>query len=355
MHRTLALLIFPGVQALDVSGPMDVFSEANRFLPPEDHYRLEVIGVEHGLMPCSNGLLLKAHRHFGEAHDAYDLLLIAGGPALVRQHFDPALYEWLTQASARAGSFGSICSGAFILGRAGLLAGRTVTTHWNDAAALATLCPTARVESNRLFNQDGKLYTSAGVTAGIDLSLYLLAQHHGPEVALNVAKRLVVFTQRAGGQSQFSPFLTPQLEPSSPVAQVQHHVLAHLGDELTVAILAKVANMSERSFARIFARAAKVTPAEFVERARVDAARVMLESGNAPLKTVAYQCGFHDANRMRAVFLRRLGVTPQQYRSNFSAAGAPASSGACKREGDAARSGVESASANPAPQPVGGK
>lgn len=321
MNRTVALLLFAGVQSLDVSGPMDVFSEANRFLPPDDRYRLEVIGVEHGLVACSNGLPVQAHKHFSEALDAYDLLLVAGGPALARQLFDPALYEWLTAATARAESFGSICSGAFILARAGLLDGRTVTTHWNDAAALVRLCPSARVEPDRLYMRDGALYTSAGVTAGIDLSLYLLAQHHGPEVALNVARRLVVFTQRSGGQSQFSPFLTPHVEPSSPVAQVQRYVLAHLRDDLTVAVLAKVANTSERSFSRNFARDAKVTPAEFVESARVDAARVMLENGNAPLKTVAYQCGFNDAHRMRAVFTRRLGVTPQQYRTNFSSPG----------------------------------
>lgn len=319
MHRTVALLIFSGVQSLDVSGPLDVFSEANRFLPPGDHYKLEVIGVERGLMPCSNGLALQAHRHYDDVHDAHDLLLVAGGPALVRQHFEPALYAWLRAASERSASFGSICSGAFILARAGLLAGRTVTTHWNDAAALASLCPSARVESDRLFNQDGKLYTSAGVTAGIDLSLYLLSQHHGPEVALHVARRLVVFTQRAGGQSQFSPFLTPHVEPTSPVSQVQQYVLAHMADELTVPVLAGVANMSERSFARVFGREAEVTPAEFVESARLDAARVMLESSDLPLKTVAFRCGFHDAHRMRAVFLRRLGVTPQQYRVSFGA------------------------------------
>ena len=319
MSRTVALLVFSGVQALDVSGPMDVFSEANRFLPEADHYRLDVIGVERGLVPCSNGLPIQAHRHYSEALDAYDLLLVAGGPALARQHFDDALYEWLREASLRAGSFGSICSGAFILGRAGLLHGRAVTTHWNDAAALATLCPTARVESDRLYTQDGKLYTSAGVTAGIDLSLYLLTQHHGAEVALHVAKRLVVFTQRAGGQSQFSPFLTAHADAGSWVDQIQRHVLAHLGDDLTVAVLAKVVNTSERSFSRIFVRETQVTPAEFVESARLDAARVMLENSHAPLKTIAFECGFRDPHRMRAVFARRLGVSPQQYRQNFSA------------------------------------
>ncbi|MDB6001498.1 MAG: putative regulatory protein [Rhizobacter sp.] len=319
MNRTVAVLVFSGVQSLDVSGPMDVFSEANRFLAPADHYRLDVIGVERGLMPCSNGLAIQAHRHYSEALDAYDLLLVAGGPALARQQFEAPLYDWLRAAALRAGSFGSICSGAFILARAGLLHERAVTTHWNDAAALASLCPTARVESNRLYTQDGKLYTSAGVTAGIDLSLYLLTQHHGADVALNVAKRLVVFMQRAGGQSQFSPFLTPHVEAGSLVEQVQRHVLAHLADDLSVPVLAKVARTSDRSFSRIFVRDAKVTPADFVEGARVDAARVMLENSNAPLKTVAYQCGFRDAHRMRSVFARRLGVSPQQYRQNFSA------------------------------------
>jgi transcriptional regulator GlxA family with amidase domain len=323
MTRTVALLVFSGVQSLDVSGPMDVFSEANRFLAAADRYELDVIGVERGLVPCSNGLAIQAHRHYSEALNAYDLLLVAGGPALARQHFDLALYDWLVHATARAASFGSICSGAFILGRAGLLHRRHVTTHWNDAAALATLCPTAQVESDRLYRQDGKLYTSAGVTAGIDLSLYVLTQHHGAEIALSVAKRLVVFTQRSGGQSQFSPFLTrhvaPHGEAASLVEQIQRHVLAHLADDLTVASLAKVVSASERSFSRIFARDAKVTPADFVENARVDAARVMLENSDAPLKTVAYQCGFNDPHRMRAVFARRLGVSPQQYRQNFSA------------------------------------
>jgi transcriptional regulator GlxA family with amidase domain len=176
-----------------------------------------------------------------------------------------------------------------------------------------------RVEADRLYVQDAELYTSAGVTAGIDLSLFLLGRDHGPEVALSVAKRLVVFTQRSGGQSQFSPFLTPHAEPTSAVAMVQLYVLANLTGDLTIADLANAANMSARNFSRVFAKEAKITPAEFVERARVDAARVMLESTSSPLKTVAYQCGFRDAQHMRSVFNRRLGVTPQQFRVNFAA------------------------------------
>ena len=318
MGKTVAILIFPGVQSLDVTGPMDVFCEANRFLPPEDHYQLEVIGLGHGSMAASNGLSLQAHRHYSEALSAYDLLLVAGGPQLPFEDFGAAFDDWL-RAAARAQRFGSICNGAFMLARAGLLNGKTVTTHWNDAADLARLCPSAHVDADRLYVQDGNLYTSAGVTAGIDLSLFLLAQDHGPEVALSVAKRLVVFTQRSGGQSQFSPFLTPHAESTSAVALVQLYVLANLTGDLTIADLAKAANMSARNFSRVFAREARITPAEFVERARVDAARVMLESSPAPLKTVAYQCGFRDAQHMRSVFNRRLGVTPQQFRLNFAA------------------------------------
>ncbi|MDR9750879.1 DJ-1/PfpI family protein [Pseudomonas sp. SZMC_28357] len=319
MSKTVAIVVFNGVQSLDVTGPMDVFAEANRFLAQEDHYRLEVIGVERGAMACSNGLTLQAHRHFSEALQPYDLLLTAGGPQLPMLDFGPAFDAWLRDATALASRFGSICNGAFMLARAGLLEGRTVTTHWNDAAALAALCPGARIDADRLYVQDGELFTSAGVTAGIDLSLYLLGRDHGPQVALSVAKRLVVFTQRSGGQSQFSPFLTPHAEPTSAVALVQLYVLANLTGDLSIADLAAAANMSARNFSRVFARDAGMTPAEFVERARVDAARVMLESTAAPLKTVAYQCGFRDAQHMRSVFNRRLGVTPQQFRLNFAA------------------------------------
>ena len=321
MVKTVSLLVFPGVQSLDVSGPMDVFAEANRFLLPENHYRLEAIGVEPGLMACSNGLLVQAHRHFSKAVEPVDLMLVAGGPVLLHESFGDDLHAWLRKATQRARRFGSICNGALLLARAGLLEDRLVTTHWNDVGALRELCPSARVEADRLFIQDGALYTSAGVTAGIDLSLYLLAQDHGPEVALNVAKRLVVFTQRSGGQSQFSPFLTPYVEASSAVAQVQQYVLSHLGDNLSIGMLATVANMSVRNFSRIFARDAGATPAEFVESARVDAARVMLENSSEPVKTVAYRCGLRDAHQLRDVFKRRLGVTPQQYRRHFGAPG----------------------------------
>jgi transcriptional regulator GlxA family with amidase domain len=315
--RIVALLIFPGVQALDVFGPTDVFSEANVFLPPEAQYQLRLISTERGALPCSSGLRIHADHHFSEAEASHDLLLVAGGPRLAGRPLEDTVHAWLKQASLGAKRFGAICNGALTLARAGLLDGRSVTTHWASAAMLAALCPTARVEADRIFMQDGELYTSAGVTAGIDLSLYLLAQDHGPELALRVAKRMVVFLQRAGGQSQFSPYLTPYAEASSPIAQVQQYALAHLADDLSISVLASVAKMSMRHFSRVFAREAHATPAEFVESARIDAARVMLENSKAPLKTIAFRCGLRDAHHLRAVFKRRLGITPQQYRLHF--------------------------------------
>jgi len=316
---SIAILVFPGVQALDVAGPMDVFAEANRFLPPERHYRLELLGTEHGAIACSNGMLLAPTRYYSAAQEAFDLILTAGGPALPKRAPDPALSDWLRHAAARSKRHGAICNGAFLLAHAGLLDGKNVTTHWGDAASLAHRFPAATVQPDRLFLRDGALYTSAGVTAGIDLSLYLLAQDCGSEVALNVAKRLVVFTQRQGGQSQFSPYLTPHVDHESPVSVVQQYVLAHLQDELTVEKLAALVAMSPRNFARVFTRDAGATPASFIETARLDAARVLLESGDEPLKSVAWRCGFRSAAQMRQVFVKRLGITAQQYRANFSA------------------------------------
>ena len=315
---TIAILIFPGVQALDVSGPMDVFAEANSFLPAEQQYAIEVLGTQEGLLRCSNGLSLAAHRHYAQANDAYDLLLVAGGPGLPAQPYDAALSAWLARAAGKAGRHGSICNGAFLLGHAGLLDGKTVATHWNDAAALAARFPLAQVDADSIYVHDGKLVSSAGVTAGIDLALSLLADDGGAPLALQVARRLVVYTQRQGGQSQFSPHLTPVVDAASPVAQAQQYVLAHLGEALEVDTLAQLVAMSPRNFARIFVRELGVTPARFIESARLDSARVLLAASDAPLKTIAWRCGFGTADQLRAVFLRRLGVSARQYRQHFS-------------------------------------
>jgi len=315
----VAILAFPGVQALDVTGPMDVFAEANHYLAPQDTYRLTVLGLEASTLACSNGMLLQPHACFEDVREPPDLLLVPGGPSVPRQPRNERLCAWLGKIGGRAARVASICNGAFLLAHAGLLDQRRATTHWSDVRNLSARFPQVTVQPDRIFVRDGHVYTSAGVSAGIDLALHLVYEDWGADVSLNVAKRLVVFTQRSGGQSQFSPYLAPHVGEESVMQKVQLYVLGHLDQDLSVERLAEVAAMSERNFARIFVKETRVTPAEFVERARVDAARVLLESGAEPLKTIAHRCGFGSAARMRATFVKHLGVTALQYRQHFGA------------------------------------
>jgi len=315
--RTVAIAIFPGVQALDVAGPVDVFAEANGFVAPGDGYAITLVSATEGAVRASNGMRMLADTTFAEANARYDTALVAGGPALPSEDPDARLTAWLVNIAARCARYGSICTGAFALGHAGLLDERHVTTHWQNAPQLAQQFPRARVELDRIYIRDGSLVTSAGVTAGIDVSLALVAEDHGPRIALAVAKRLVVFAQRRGGQSQFSPYLSAPSDDASPVAKVQAYVMEHISESFTVARLADVAGMSARNFARIFVQLTNVTPHEFVERARVDTARNLLESTDAVLKAIAYDCGFGTADRMRIVFKKRLGVSPNEFRTSF--------------------------------------
>ncbi len=314
--KSVALAIFPGVQSLDVAGPLDVFFEANRFLPEGQGYSLTLVGPSTNPFRSSNGLRVAADMTFDEARSPFDLVLVAGSPELPEAAADEVLVAWLHHAVPLARHHGSICTGTFALGHAGLLDGKTVTTHWQVAHMLAARFPQANVEYDRIYVRDGALVTSAGVTAGIDLALALVREDHGPDVALSVAKRLVVVAQRQGGQSQFSPYLVPPLEKDSPIARVYAHVMSHLREASSVETLAHVAGMSPRTFARTFKDEAKKTPAEFVEGARIDAARNRLESSEMALKVVAYECGFSSAEHMRQVFVKRLSVTPTQYRQS---------------------------------------
>lgn len=318
--QTVAIAIHPGVQALDVAGPVDVFTEANKYLDASDRYETILVAADHDPLRASNGMRLLGDVTFEEAIGGIDIILVAGGPSLPEAAPDPRLVEWIRAAPWRSSIFGSICTGAFVLGHAGLLDDRRVTTHWQDAQALAAKFPRARVEPDLIYVRDGRLITSAGVTAGIDLALALVGQRHGAEIALKVAKRLVVVAQRQGGQSQFSPYLSAPADPASPIARVQDHVMTNIGGRHTLISLAAAARMSPRNFARHFVQETGITPHEFVERARIDAARMMLEASDRPLKAVAYDCGFGSADRMRIVFNARLGVTPAQYRASFRTA-----------------------------------
>ena len=317
MMKTVALLLFPGVQSLDVSGPMDVFAEANAHVGEGRGYRLLTIGTTPYPIRASNGQRLGADLGLEEAGVDYDIVLVAGGPQLALAPEHPRLSDWLREVARNVPRYGSVCTGAFLLGRAGLLDGKRATTHWSDAAQLAAQFPLAQVEHDRIHVRDGALVTSAGVTAGIDLALALVAEDHGAAVALAVAKRLLVLAQRQGGQSQFSPYLSEAVAPDALAAVIQRHVMDHLAESLSVEHLAEVAGMSARNFARKFVEEMAVTPAEFVQRARIDAARNLLEGSELPLKTIAWRCGFGSAARMRLVFAQRFGVTPNQYRDSF--------------------------------------
>lgn len=315
--RSVAIVLFPHVQSLDVAGPLDVFAEANGFVAADDGYQITTIGAAPYPILASNGMPLGAEYTLETAPTQFDILLLPGGPRLPEGIEMPNITAWLKEATPLAGRYGSICTGAFILGHAGLLDGKQVATHWSHAQQLADLFPQARVEADRIYVRDGTMMTSAGVTAGIDMALALVSEDHGPAIALAVAKRLLVVAQRQGGQSQFSPYLTASVDDDSPVAKIQRYVMEHIAEPFSVERLAEVVAMSPRSFARVFARDAKVTPAEFVQRARIDAARRLLEGSEMAIKAVAYHCGFGSAARMRLIFSQRLGVTPTQYRDSF--------------------------------------
>lgn len=316
--RTVAVVIYEGVQALDVAGPLDVFAAANGFVPEADRYECLLVATTTQAVRASNGMQMAADFSFEQAARAFDTVLVAGGPDLPNSLADEAMSAWLRTWAVKARRYGSICTGAFALGRAGLLDGRTVTTHWGCSTQLAAEFPAARVEHNRIHARDECLVTSAGVTAGIDLSLALVGEDHGPSISLACAKALVVVAQRQGGQSQFSPLRLPVSDPASPLGKVQTYVMDHVGEAFPVERLADIAGVSPRTIARLFVRELGVTPHEYVESLRLDQARSLLEASDAALKAVAFQCGFASPDQMRSAFQRRLNVTPQQYRASFN-------------------------------------
>ncbi|WP_413705182.1 GlxA family transcriptional regulator [Pseudomonas sp. Pseusp16] len=315
--KTVAMVLFPDFLLLDMAGPMEVFSIANRYLKPEDHYVLTTIGTEPGALRASNGVSVHADRHIDQACEGFDLLLVPGGPGAYNEKHPPLL-DWLRHNVSRSAGYGSICTGAFVLGHAGLLDGYRVTTHWHYTERLIKAFPKATVETDQIFVQDRSLITSGGVTAGIDLALSVVAQDHGKKVAQDVAKVLLVVMKRQGGQAQFSPLMAAVAPQETAITRVQNHVLEHLDETYSIESMAGLANMSPRHFARVFARDVNMTPMEFLQSARIDCARNLLETTELPLKTVAFKSGFGSVRHMRFLFSEKLGLTPTQYREQFS-------------------------------------
>jgi transcriptional regulator GlxA family with amidase domain len=315
----LTLVVFDDVQALDVAGPLDVFTEANLLLPKKDHYSVTLVGERAGSVRCSSGLEFKVHCGYQDFHADSDLLLVAGGPRLPDYRPAPDFLNWLSQRAQGASRFGAVCNGVFLLAHAGLLAGREITTHWDHAERLSKRFPDSTVRPDKIFVRDGNLFTCGGVTAGIDLCLSLVAEDWGHELAVKVAKRLIVYIRRDGGQSQYSPYLAVGPDEDSLVAKVLKYVTDHISEALTIEDIADAVGVSRRTFSRAFAKHAHVTPSVFVEQLRIDFARKLLEETDVPLKTVAFRCGFHTATQMRMIFSRQLGTTPKLYRERHRA------------------------------------
>lgn len=307
-----------GVQLLDVAGPLDVFAEANA-QAGRPVYDLAVVALEDGPVTTSSGRrLLPDIVAPMAASESFDTLLVAGAPRAQDLELRPDVIDWLRMEAARSRRFGSVCSGAFLLGQAGLISGKRVTTHWAVADALSQRFPDAIVEPDAISIFDGPLRTAAGVTAGLDLALALVEEDLGVETARAVAAQLVMFFKRGAGQMQFSRRGLSAPAGRSALQEVQRWIAAHPADDHGVEKLAARIGMSPRHFARLFRTETGLTPAVFVETVRIEAVRRMLETGDIAPKQVAAACGFKEPDTLRRAFLRRVGVTPAEYRRRHS-------------------------------------
>lgn len=309
--RRIVIVGPPPVQVLDIAGPLEVFSAI-----PD--YHVEIATPKRGShLATSRRIGLTGATHIDKLKGPIDTLVITGGPGAESGAYDPAFLKWIVDSAGRSRRVASICTGAFLLAAAGLLDGKRVVTHWKFCDRLAREFPSVLVESDPIFLRDGAIYTSAGITAGIDLSLALLEEDHGHKAALGVARQLVMFLVRPGGQAQYSHMLSRQAVTSEPLRELQVWMLEHLRDDLTVERLAERMRMSARHFARVCLRETKMNPGQFVDRMRVEAARQMIDSSSMGLKEVADACGFRSIGSMRRTFLRVIGVTPGDYTKRF--------------------------------------
>ncbi len=326
----VVIVIFPGFQTLDALGPLEVFATAGELAARTgaaaangSAYRVELWAERVGPVGAWTGVEFVAQRAYPRARVPVDTLLLAGGGQLGQPGVRSArgLLRFLRRSAGQVRRIGSVCTGAFALAEAGLLRGRRATTHWRFAAELSRRHPDVAVEPDALFVRDGNVYTSAGVSAGMDLALALVEEDLGRSVALATARELVLFLKRPGGQSQFSAELRAQERAAGPLAELPQWLGEHLDQDLSVPALGRQTAMSERNFARVFRATFGEPPARFVERMRVGRARRLLEDGELRLDEVAVAAGFGNAERMRKSFQRQLDVVPRDYRQRF--AGAP--------------------------------
>lgn len=317
--RHVVLLAVPPVAELDLAGPAAVFACATRATARgAPDYRVTLASaVRRRAIDGHSGLQLLAHTHYSGIRGPIDTLLVAGGAGAMASQPDRQLCDWLRRASVKARRVGSVCTGAYVLAAAGLLDGKRVATHWAHASALAERYPRVHVDADPIWIRDGRTYTSAGVTAGIDLALALVEEDLGSAVSLEIARELVVFLKRPAGQRQFSVALRGQTPTTRSFGDLRAWIADHLGKPLSVETLAKYMAMSPRNFARVFRAELGITPARYVRQARLEGARIQLEQTSRGLDEIAMQCGFGSDEVMRRTFIEELRVTPGQYRAHF--------------------------------------
>ena len=314
-ERHVVIVTFDSGQILDVTGPLEVFSSASRFLP-EVRYRTRVVTTKGGAVRANCGLEF-ASSAIGDVVGPVDTLVVAGGSGMDEAVADSELLAQIRRLAVDARRVTSVCSGAFLLAAAGLLQGRRATTHWADCGQLESDFAEVTVDPDAIFVQDGNVWTSAGVTAGIDLALALVADDHGRQAAATVARQLVVYLQRSGGQTQYSTLLAGQAADTEPVRDLLSWLRDHLTEDLSLPALARQVNLSERQFTRVFKAQVGVTAADHVEAVRLESACRLLESTNRTIEQIARTCGFGTPETMNRTFRRRLNTTPGDHRHHF--------------------------------------
>jgi transcriptional regulator GlxA family with amidase domain len=316
----VAIVAFPGVTLLDISGPAQVFAELQAIERPGASYSLSYLSTAGGLVPTDVGMMVDTTPISSVRPNQIDTLIIPGGPGIWALRQDGILMNWISQALPKARRVASVCLGAFALAWMGALDGKRAVTHWRYCPRLADSFPNIRVEPNAIFVKDGRVWTSAGVSAGIDLALAMIEEDFGHTTALDIARRLVVFLKRPGGQSQFSTVLAAQASDVEGRFSALHAwIIENIAGDLKVETLAEKAGMTPRTFARAYTSRTGMTPASGVEALRVETARLLLESREiGGVVEVAQRAGFGDDERMRRAFIRHLGVSPSEYRNRFA-------------------------------------
>lgn len=319
---SVGILVFPGFQLIDIAGPKDAFAQVKHLSDGESQYDMHTIGTTRSPVRSSSGLAVIPERTIFDPCPYFDTILIPGGMGVFDVYDDSTLRDWLRDRRSDCRRMVAISNGVFILGAAGLIDRRPVAVHWTYASRLREMFPMVHIYRDQLHVVAGTLYTSAGTTASTDLSLMMIEEDFGKQLATDVARYLVVYLRRAGGQSQFSPLVELQGEVTSQVGVVQAYILSHLDQSHSLHSLAERAHMSARNLSRRFARETGVTPMAYLTDARVDAARRYLEVSHLPIKEIAAQCGFDSAMSLRRSFVKRLFISPQEYRQRFQSEGA---------------------------------